>query len=425
VAIKFLLPAMMAHADIVARFVREARAAVRIQSEHVARVIDVGELEGGAPFMVMEYLEGTDLADALASTARPSAVEALEYVLQACEAVAEAHSLGIVHRDLKPANLFVTRRADGSSLVKVLDFGISKSLDGSADQQLTKTQAFVGSVMYSSPEQLLSSRSVDARTDIWALGVILYEACSGERPFTGDTVMECAARIMQVPPRALGELRPDLPAALCAAIMTCLEKDVARRYANVGDLSRALGPHAPRASSSVERISRLMPALATAATELSDAAPVTAPAPVLATPPAAAPSASTQAAWDQRSIVVPQHSRRWLLVIPVALLVGAGLAVALHQPAHVDNGSPQVPADVPSAIPSGAPTLSPLASDTGAPSVSAVPSASASASASAPPRVPLARPQPKASAAPVASAVASAPPPESSTPRSKLDIKIR
>src|SRR5580692_8348771 len=127
VAIKFLLPAIVAHPESVARFVREARASVRIQSEHVARVLDVGELDDGAPYIVMEYLEGTDLSSVLESTPRPSAETVIEYVLQACEAIAEAHSLGIVHRDLKPANMFVTRRPDGSPLVKVLDFGISKS----------------------------------------------------------------------------------------------------------------------------------------------------------------------------------------------------------------------------------------------------------------------------------------------------------
>src|SRR4051812_29611172 len=173
VAIKFLLPEALGNAEAVARFAREARAAVKIKSEHVARVIDVGTLETGAPYMVMEYLEGGDLSQVLASRGPLPVEEAVEYVLQACEAIAHAHALGIVHRDLKPANLFLIRRPDGTNAIKVLDFGISKVMPGksaSSDNAMTRTRTVMGSPLYMSPEQMASTRDVDGRTDLWALG---------------------------------------------------------------------------------------------------------------------------------------------------------------------------------------------------------------------------------------------------------------
>src|SRR3954470_13666053 len=175
VAIKFLVPDALSSDEAVARFAREARAAVKIKSEHVARVIDVGTLDNGAPYMVMEYLEGGDLSRVLQAQGPLPVEDAVEYVLQACEAIAHAHVLGIVHRDLKPANLFLTKRNDGSQSVKVLDFGISKVLSGnsgasSSDAAMTRTRAVMGSPLYMSPEQMTSTRDVDGRTDIWALG---------------------------------------------------------------------------------------------------------------------------------------------------------------------------------------------------------------------------------------------------------------
>src|SRR5689334_6553526 len=180
VAIKFLLPHVLSNQTAVARFAREARAAVRIKSEHVARVSDVGTLESGAPYMVMEYLDGGDLSAWLKERGALPVEQAVEFVLQASEAIAEAHALGIVHRDLKPSNLFVTRRRDGSMTVKVLDVGISKttSIDAAA-MDMTATTAVMGSPLYMSPEQLQSSKDVDARSDIWSLGIILYELLAG------------------------------------------------------------------------------------------------------------------------------------------------------------------------------------------------------------------------------------------------------
>ena len=176
---------MMHNPEIVMRFGREAQAAVKIKSPHVARVIDVGELETGAPYMVMEYLDGSDLAAWLERHGALSVEQAVEFVLQACEAIAEAHALGIVHRDLKPANLFVVQGTDGLLKVKVLDFGISKTLPGSSgpDLSMTKTATTMGSPLYMSPEQMESAKSVDTRSDIWAIGVILYELLTRTTPF--------------------------------------------------------------------------------------------------------------------------------------------------------------------------------------------------------------------------------------------------
>ncbi|HEX2690521.1 MAG TPA: serine/threonine-protein kinase [Kofleriaceae bacterium] len=183
VAMKFLLPEVLGNQQVVQRFLREAQAAVRLRSEHVARVIDVGSLESGAPYMVLEYLDGADLSSFPRSQLTIGGI--VDLVLQACEALAEAHTLGIVHRDIKPANFFLTRRADGTPLLKVLDFGISKT--STMNDQLTVTQAVMGTPAYMSPEQMRSSHDVDHRSDIWSLGVVLYELLQGAPPFGGDT----------------------------------------------------------------------------------------------------------------------------------------------------------------------------------------------------------------------------------------------
>jgi serine/threonine-protein kinase len=257
VALKLLLPQALQSAEAVARFAREARAAVKIKGEHVARVLDVGELESGAPFMVMEYLEGRDLA-AMVEKDGPLPIDlAVELVLQACVALAEAHALGIVHRDLKPANLFCVRGADGLPSVKVLDFGISK-LTGAegpaAPTSITKTQTTMGTPVYMSPEQMRSARDVDARADIWAMGVVLYELVAGHAPFQADTVMALTIKVYNEPPPSLRGLRPEAPPELERVILRCLEKDAAGRYPDVGELARALAPFAPkRALACVDR----------------------------------------------------------------------------------------------------------------------------------------------------------------------------
>jgi serine/threonine-protein kinase len=261
VAIKFLLPHVLSNQQAVTRFAREARAAVRIKSEHVARVSDVGTLETGAPYMVMEYLEGTDLASYLRSRTRLSVDKAIHFVLQACQAIAEAHLLGIVHRDLKPANLFLTRGADGSDIIKVLDFGISKNLDPDASHgtaSMTTAAGALGSPTYMSPEQLTEAGEVDERTDIWSLGVILFELLVGTPPFRAENLPKLFLAILHQKPPSPATRRSDLPGPLVAAILRCLEKDRTKRFANIDAFAAALVEVAPaRARLSIERISRL------------------------------------------------------------------------------------------------------------------------------------------------------------------------
>ena len=275
VAIKMLLPEAKTSPNAVSRFLREARAAAAIKGEHVARVLDVGELEGGSPYIVMEYLEGRDLAAILASLPEPRRLpseEAVAYVLQACEAIAEAHAAGIIHRDLKPSNLFLSRRPDGTPMVKVLDFGISKALLAPAGEgTLTTTSSFVGSPIYAPPEQLVAAHEVDARADIWALGTILYEAMAGRPPYVGDSVMHVASRIFNEAPTPLQELRPELPPDLVTAVMRCLQKKPEARFQDVRGLAEALAPFAPEASISAERVARIV---------LAGSTPVSGPSPL-------------------------------------------------------------------------------------------------------------------------------------------------
>ena len=252
VAIKFLLPEVLGDREVVQRFVREAQAAVKLRSEHVARVHDVGTLETGAPYMVMEYLEGTDLGGLLRQQGALAAGQAVDFMLQACEALAEAHALGIVHRDIKPANFFITRRAHGAPLLKVLDFGISKA-PVSVDAGLTRTQAIMGTPAYMSPEQMRSSRRVDARADIWAVGVVLYELLTGRRPFVGETFSALCLTVAMDP---LPPLDGALPAGLRQVVMRCLEKEPDARYQDMAALAAALAPHAQtpaQAASTMER----------------------------------------------------------------------------------------------------------------------------------------------------------------------------
>ncbi len=256
VALKFLLPQALGNQEAVSRFLREARNAVRLKSEHVARISDVGTLEDGAPYIVMEFLEGTDLTGLLAERGPLPVSMAVDFVLQACDAIAEAHSLGIIHRDLKPQNLFVSKRHDNTSIVKVLDFGISKSL-AAEDFTATSTQAVMGTPAYMSPEQMRSTKSVDVRTDVWALGVILYELVTGEVPWKAETFTELCFKVAMDP---LPPLPPGVQqGGFEEVVRCCLEKDPARRFANVHALASALAPFAPpHARPLVERIGRVL-----------------------------------------------------------------------------------------------------------------------------------------------------------------------
>jgi serine/threonine-protein kinase len=261
VALKFLSPVACASKGAVARFLREARSAASLEGEHVVKVLDVGTLEGGSPYLVMELLRGEDLGTVLRDKGPLPARDAIDYVLQACEAVAEAHVRGIVHRDLKPANLFLSERPDGSPLVKVLDFGIAKAgaNDLDVDVPVTDTDAMMGSPRYMSPEQIQTPRAVDLRTDVWSMGVVLWELLTGRPIWSGSSLADlCTAIVTQGAP-PLRAVRPDAPDELANAIATCLEKDRDRRYPNLASLAEALAPIAPQRSRiCIERIRRLM-----------------------------------------------------------------------------------------------------------------------------------------------------------------------
>jgi serine/threonine protein kinase len=250
-AIKLMMPGVIHDDQAAARFVREARAAAAIQSEHVVRIFDVGTFDSGLPYMVMELLRGEDLSQLLARESQLPLEDAVDYVLQASHAIAEAHARGIVHRDLKPSNLFLTTRSDGTALVKVLDFGISKALNPEVDvpssANLTATSAIMGSPLYMSPEQVRNAKQVDARSDIWALGVILHELLTGAPAFSADTLPGICAAITADDPPPLRTLRDDAPEELEAIIIKCLEKTVTKRYQSTKELMAALRPFASSA----------------------------------------------------------------------------------------------------------------------------------------------------------------------------------
>lgn len=276
VAVKFVNSDLVQHPEIAARFLREARAAVKIQSEHVAQVIDVGHPEGGLPYIVMEYLQGQDLSQLIRRGAI-DVTDAVDYVVQACSAMLEAHLLGIVHRDLKPANLFLTHRRDGSPIVKVLDFGISKWNEAQpAQAALTNTSALLGSPAYMSPEQLQSARGVDRRSDIWALGVILYELLTRRPAFGGETLPVLLTSILRDDPPRIELLNPNVDSDLASVVYRCLQKDREQRFQSVGELASALRPFAPERSLwDIERISRssgLAPPLRPSAVPASEGA---------------------------------------------------------------------------------------------------------------------------------------------------------
>jgi eukaryotic-like serine/threonine-protein kinase len=243
VAVKLLLDDALLYPSVLARFAREARTAARMRGEHIARTLDVGELESGAPYVVMEYLEGCDLSEYLRRRGPLSVERAIRYVLQACTAIAEAHAANIVHRDIKPANLFLAKRPDRSRIIKVLDFGVAKVQD-EIEPSLTKRSELLGTALYMSPEQLRSSKSVDHRTDIWSLGVTLYELLTRRSPFHAGNFLDIMSAIHRNAPASLRNLRPDVPEGLDDVVLRCMRSRPEDRYASVGDLAVALKPFA-------------------------------------------------------------------------------------------------------------------------------------------------------------------------------------
>jgi serine/threonine protein kinase len=334
VAIKLLRKESALVGSSASRFLREARAAAALASEHVARVLDVGTLENGLPYIVMEFLSGSDLAGLVQQRGRIPYPEAVSLVLQACEAIAEAHALGIIHRDLKPSNVFVTQRPDGTALVKVLDFGISKFQNPLAfageEATLTASGSVVGSPAYMSPEQIRSAKGTDARSDVWAMGVILHELLTGQNPFIGETLGDTLVKIASEPAPSVRDSVPEVPTPLAFVIKRCLERDPAQRVGSIADLARALEPFAGGDMSSfVARIVRVATSTRPVSVTPSDGDPIAASGATLrmATPQ------ETDQAWHQ----APEQAksrRRVTWTLAAGLLAAAAIAggVSLSRP---------------------------------------------------------------------------------------------
>jgi serine/threonine-protein kinase len=365
VAIKFLTSDVAG--NTLPRFLQEARAASRIQSDHVVRVLDFGTMPDGVPYMVMEYLQGRDLEDVLDTEGPRPVSEAVDYVLQAAEAVAEAHAAGLVHRDLKPANLFREQRK-GGAFIKVLDFGISKDIALQEQPSLTSTGQSIGSPFYMSPEQVRDAKRVDHRTDIWALGVILYQLLTGQLPFAGETIGGVFAAIVSdpfVPLRELtAKLGREVPEPLEAAVHRCLARDVSKRFQTVGALARALAPFAPAARNSVDRIAHV---------EESGHSHVFGNSPT-DPPPAQAVSkkSETMAAFGQTGSS-RGRSRLALLGVGGALVVGVAMGAVIVG-ARAGGGSTAASASSPSPSPTSTVTAAAAtATDVAAPSIAVPP----------------------------------------------------
>jgi hypothetical protein len=239
-AIKLMRPTDDEGSTAAERFLREAKACARLRGEHVAKVHDVGKLEDGTPYMVMEHLVGVDLRKLVKQNGPLPVGDAIDYVLQVCEAIAEAHAMGIVHRDLKPANLFLIQRVNGTACIKVLDFGISKQLGPGQGLEVTSTSDMLGSPYYMAPEQMRSGRSADPRSDIWSLGVVLYELAGGALPFVGNSITEVCARVLQDRPSSLVPRVPGVSPAFDRVVLRCLEKEPENRYQTAVELAAAL-----------------------------------------------------------------------------------------------------------------------------------------------------------------------------------------
>jgi serine/threonine-protein kinase len=314
VAIKLLPPRAAKSALGVERFIREARAASAIDSDHVVRLFEVGRLESGTPFMVMEFLVGAPLSRTIERRGPLPLTEGIDYFLQTAVAIAHCHAIGVVHRDLKPENIMVLENPGQRGHVKVLDFGISKAdwFEQEHTPSLTGTSDVFGTPTHMSPEQVRSSKSVDYRTDIWAMGVVLYEIFAGKPPFIAESLPALSAMIVSDEPTPPSHLRPDLPAELERLVLRCLAKRAENRPQSVHEIAEALAPFAaPSSHAHLDRIFAIALAKQLGASA-GPAAGVSGPY---------APLRSTASAWGTT------YRRKLGARRGVALGVGAGLVL--------------------------------------------------------------------------------------------------
>ena len=375
VAIKVLLPDFVERNDIVQRFMREGRAAVKLKGEHVARILDVGRLEApfaGTPYIVMEYLDGADLNAIIKHHGAQDPAVAVDLILQACEAIAEAHSLGIVHRDIKASNFFIVQPEGQAPHLKVLDFGIATEPKGTSD--LTNTQSVIGTPSYMAPEQMRSSRAVDARSDIWSMGVVMYQMFVGRPPFEAESYAELVLKVGTEPP---APLQIPLPPGLSQVVMRCLEKDPKARIQSVADLARMLAPYASdplSAQQSAERAARILTTPRGSMPGLPLAGGVAGLTPPALTPKSWSQTNGSSVSGGAGQIGAKQGGGRGLVIVGVAsLVIAAGIggffaSNAMRGGGATDNDDRAEPHEnAPAAAAAPAPTPTPTPTPTIAP----------------------------------------------------------
>jgi serine/threonine-protein kinase len=419
VVVKFMAPELAKNHEAVSRFAREAAAASQVKSPHVVQMLDHGTTEEGLPYIVMEHLEGHDLGAHLEAHGKMRPRDVAEIVGQLARALSRAHERGIVHRDIKPSNVFLCDAGDGQLFVKLLDFGIAKGVEGSLVDSRTRTGTMVGSPHYMSPEQVVGSKDVDARSDLWSVGVVAYEALTGQKPFDAETVGGLALKIHHEPLPKPTDLAHELPATVDAWFARACARDVAQRFATAKELadalSLAIGGNAPAVS--------LMPAPVSGprTDEIGFAKTSVDTGSGAAAEPLARVSSGTSAGV---AAAVPVRERTSLLPIAVALLaavlLGGGAVMALRGEPKATGIAPsatQASASAPPPSNSSPPTLTALTPTVQVPAPLPTPAQTATTAPSA--RLhPVVKSQPSASAPPAASA----PPPPSAS--AKLNATI-